>query len=98
MGISCFQNMSISELPISIQHQIEYFCHFFSTFALFAKKDDFLLNLHCSEMIQCLILLQIRSNFERNPHKDIDLPIRREALDQNFQSRPRTSFRPPSSF
>ena len=82
MGISCFQNMSISELPISIQHQIEHFCHFFVTFALFAKKAIILLILHCSETIQCWILLQIHDNFERNPHKDIDLPIRREALDQ----------------
>ena len=98
MGILCFQNMPISGLPISIEHQIEYFCHYFGTFALFVKKGDILLILHCSETIQCLTLLQIRDNFERNPHKDIDLPIRREALDQKLQVKPGTSLTPPSSY
>ena len=54
MGISCFQNKPISELPISIEHQFGYFCHLFGTFALFVKKGDILLILHCSETIQCL--------------------------------------------
>ena len=77
--------MSISELPISIQHQIEYFCHFFDAFVLFVKKAIILLILHCTETISMLILLQIRDNFERNPHKDIDLPISREAFAQKLQ-------------
>ena len=85
MGIPCFQNMSISELPISIQHQIEHFSNFFGTFALFVKNTIILLILHCSETISMLVSLQIRDNFERNPLKDIDLPISREALAQKLQ-------------
>ena len=84
-------------MHLKLAQNDQYF-HLFRSFPKKMKNEYFFVILHCSANDSMFNLLQIRNNFERNPHKDVVLPIRRETLDHSETFRPETSLATPSSF